>query len=167
LAVRQLGPKALGVGPIEPLGGFYVSLKGPTIPKGKPGQEQDEDDLFSRSRPRGLFREDKLSLIDNTEAGPLRAVHATIKKDGHLSESGGDWLSANDFELVLSYACRKICGLAHEILNGKIGVQPYRLSGQVPCTYCAFRSVCRIEPLTKPYRQFQSLKKPQVLEKMR
>jgi len=167
LAVRQLAPKALAVKAVEPIGGFYVSLKTPTIPKGKPGQEQDEDDLLIKSRPRGLFRSDKLSLIDNTETGTLRAVHATITKGGSFSKAGGDWLTADDFELLLSYASTKIHALAHKILNGLIGVQPSRLAAKIPCTYCPYRWLCRVEPLTRPYRELPTMNKEQALENMR
>ena len=167
LAVRDLGPDTLGAKTIVPMGGFYVSLKGPTISKAKPGADSDEEDLLSRSRPRGLFRTDKINLLDSTRQGRLRAVHGTITKDGKFSKAGGDWLEGEDFEVVLEYAAEKIRGLAHEILNGKIGVEPYRLGQHVPCTYCVFHSVCRVEPLTRPYRELETLKKEQALEQMR
>ncbi|NIA07171.1 MAG: hypothetical protein GWP14_05985 [Actinobacteria bacterium] len=167
LVVRELGPKALDFKAIEPVGGFYVSLKGPTISKAKPGEKPNEDDSLSRSRPRGLFRTDRLPLIDNTECGALRAVHGTVNKDGSLRKGQGDWLDAEDFETVLEYAAKKIRGLAHEILNGKIGIEPYRLGQHVPCTYCVFHSVCRVEPLTRPYREMKTLKKDQAIEQMR
>ena len=135
--------------------------------KGKLGAEQDDNDIFGKSRPRGLFRADKVNLMDGTQVGPLRAVHGTITKKAKFSEAGGDWLEARDFEAVLEYAAKKIRGLGHEILNGKIGVQPYQLGNQIPCTYCPYRRVCRVEPLTRPYRGLEKLDKTQAIEKMR
>ena len=105
--------------------------------------------------------------MDSTQEGRLRAVHGTINQDGSLRRGQGDWLEGEDFEAVLAYAGKRIRGLGHEILNGQIGVKPYKLGNEIPCTYCPYRSVCRVEPLTRPYRELEKLSKDQMLEEMR
>ena len=167
LAARELGPKALGFEAIEPVGGFYVSLKTATIAKSKSGKEPDEEESLGRSRPHGLYRADRIGVLDNTQHGKLRAVHGTITGKGKFSKTGGDWFEGEDFEVVLAYAAKRIRRLGHKILNGKIGVEPCKLGNEIPCGYCGFRSFCRVEPLTRPYRELEKLSKDLMLERMR
>ena len=123
--------------------------------------------MLSRSRPRGLFRADKLALIDKTETGKLRAVHGRIKQDGSLYKGQGDGLSAEDFETVLAYGKKQIRRLGHQILSGKIQVEPYRHGLRVPCSYCEYRSVCRIDPLASQHKELVITSNKEALEQMR
>ena len=169
LAVRELGPEGLGVGRIEPVGGFYISLKGAVMASGRADAETEpgEDELLSRSRPRGLFRKDKLCLLDRTPVGRLRAVHGTVNQDGTLHKRQGDGLSAEDFETVLAYGRKVVRKLGHEILAGLISVYPYRAGGQVPCTYCKYKSLCRIDPLITKHKELDITDDREALEQMR
>ena len=169
MAVRELGPDGLAVGRIEPVGGFYISLKGTGVTAAKTGEcdEADEEETLTRSRPRGVFRADKLSLLDKTPTGRLRAVHATITKDGQLSRRGGDGLSVEDFETVLTYGRKVVRQLGHLILAGVIGVHPYRWTGRVPCNYCKFGRVCRVDPLMTKHNELEINDDRMALEMMR
>lgn len=165
MVVREFGPETLGAGTIDPIGGFYISLKGASVKKGSPGEEYDEEQWLSRSQPRGLFRADKLELIDKTTAGKLRAVYGRLNKDGRLNKYS-DGLSEENFETVLAYGKKEIRRLGHEILSGIIQVEPYRRAGNVPCSYCDYRSVCRIDPMVDKHRELEITNDQEALEKM-
>jgi len=83
-----------------------------------------------------------------------------------LYKEQGDGLSKEDFETVLAHGRKMIRRLGHEILSGKIRVEPYRRRGNVPCTYCEYRSVCRIDPLVDRHKELVITNDQEALEKM-
>ena len=83
-----------------------------------------------------------------------------------MSKRGSDGLQPEDFETVLAYGKKEIRRLGHEILSGKIRVEPYRRRGNVPCTYCEYRSVCRIDPLVDRHKELVITNDQEALEKM-
>ncbi len=83
---------------------------------------------------------------------------------GDYARSGA--LKPDDFDKVLEYTERKIIELAEEILSGKIQVWPYRLGTESPCGYCKYKPLCRFDWQINDYNLLESLRKPQVLEKI-
>jgi ATP-dependent helicase/nuclease subunit B len=61
---------------------------------------------------------------------------------------------------VLSDARAMLRTMGREILAGNIAVDPYRKGNEIPCTYCDFKSVCRIDPWTHAYRPLRPILEP-------
>ena len=41
-------------------------------------------------------------------------------------------------------------------LGGEAAVEPYRLKHETACDLCAYRSVCRFDPWTMPFRKLEA-----------
>jgi ATP-dependent helicase/DNAse subunit B len=41
---------------------------------------------------------------------------------------------------------------AEAIFGGEVGVKPFRTSRETACEHCEFRSICRFDPWSQPYR---------------
>ena len=101
-----------------------------------------------------------------TEEGTLNAIEKSLERieDGDYGKCGA--LRPEDFEKVLGFTERKIVELAEEILSGKIDVQPYRLSGKSPCSFCDYKPICRFDWQINDYNFLESIGKRQVLEQI-
>jgi ATP-dependent helicase/nuclease subunit B len=163
LAVRN----ATGSKTKNPAGAFYMPVETVT------GQAT-LDELSMKSerfeyKARGILNgEYYLQLDAAANSGWDKFYNFRISsKDGQYGDyarSGA--LKPGDFDKVLEFTERKIIELAEEILSGKIQVRPYRLGTGSPCGYCKYKPVCRFDWQINDYNLLESLRKPQVLEKI-
>jgi len=119
-------------------------------------------------KAKGIFNGEFARELDKTALKDSKFYNFYVTKD---SEPYGNYgnrgvLKPADFEKVLKFTERKIVRLAEEILSGRIDVNPYRLSGKSPCSYCKYKSVCRFDWQISDYNFLESLNKLQALEKI-
>ena len=119
-------------------------------------------------KAKGIFNGEFARELDKIALKDSKFYNFYVTKDGEPYGSYGNRgvLKPADFEKVLKFTERKIVKLAEEILSGGIDVKPYRLSGESPCSYCRYKSVCRFDWQINDYNFLESLKKLQVLDKM-
>jgi len=120
-------------------------------------------------KAKGIFNGKFAQQLDSeTLSKDSKFYNFYITKDGepYGSYENRGALKPNHFEKVLKFTEKRIVELAEEILSGKIDVNPYRLSGKSPCSYCEYKSVCRFDWQINDYNFLESLRKPKVLEKM-
>ena len=146
------------------VGAFYIPVE--TEVKSTPIDELPEkmDKFYYKAK--GIFNGDFFQQLDGSNSNKFYNFHVT--KDG--SQYGYDNISGAlrppDFEKVLHFTQTQIIQLAEEILSGKIGIRPYRLSGSSPCSYCKYRSLCRFDWQINDYNALIPLNKLSALEKM-
>jgi ATP-dependent helicase/nuclease subunit B len=75
-----------------------------------------------------------------------------------------DVASREELERLLDHTRRQIGRLADTILDGEIGVNPVRLGEWMPCRWCPYGAVCRIEPLMGNVRELAKLTRAEVLD---
>lgn len=165
LALEELGKKFTGQS-ITPGGAFYL----PLIPDYTIVDHPDEkpDQPLKPFRPRGIFRQDALKLLDCRETSSDSSVIAVrINRDGSFSkQTGSDHAAADDFERLMHHVNFVVGSLCDGILDGRIPVRPYRLAKEMPCPQCDYRSVCRFEFPESTFRPLDSLDKQEVWSRL-
>jgi ATP-dependent helicase/nuclease subunit B len=147
-------------------GAFYMPVE--VAPTRATLDELSEKTESFAYKAKGLFNGKFGRELDKTALKDSKFYNFYVTKDGEPYGSYGNRgvLKPADFEKVLKFTERKIVKLAEEILSGVIDVKPYRLSGQSPCSYCRYKSVCRFDWQINDYNFLESLNKLQSLEKM-
>ncbi len=147
-------------------GAFYMPVE-VSPAKATLDELSQKTDTFSY-KANGIFNGQFAQQIDGKASKDSKFYNFYVTKDGRpygLYHNRGA-LEPGDFEKVLKYTAGKIMQLAEEILSGKIDVRPYRLSGQSPCSYCEYQSVCRFDWQINNYNPLITLGKTEVLERM-
>lgn len=146
-------------------GAFYMPVE--ISPKKSTLDElQKRAEIFAY-KVNGIFNGESFQQLDSSDSNRFYNFFVTKKDDqyGYPNRSGA--LRPDNFEKVLRFTEQKILKLVQEILSGAIDVRPYRLSGKSPCSYCEYNSVCRFDWQINDYNPLVSLRKTEVLEKMK
>jgi ATP-dependent helicase/nuclease subunit B len=130
------------------------------------------DELAARAekfayKARGIFNGKFAQRLDGGASKDNEFYNFYVTKDGQ-PYGRYDTLGAlkpEDFEKVLRFTDRKIVGLVEQIVSGRIDAEPYRLSGDSPCRYCKYKSVCHFDWRINDYRVLLPLGKNEVIEK--
>ncbi len=119
-------------------------------------------------KAKGIFDGRFAQQLDGNASRDSKFYNFYVTKDGepYGSYSNRGALKAVDFEKVLKFAEGKIIRLAGDIASGEIGVRPYRLSQNSPCSYCKYKSVCRFDWQINHYKFLESVNKVQAIERM-
>ena len=148
---------------VIPAGIFYYHVRDPVI-------ETDEslsgdalrEKIFAELKLNGIANEDREVLcgLDAAflEGGGVNSdvVCVGTNKDGSIKKTSKT-LSAEDFLALSSYVNETVLHLGQRMMEGKIAVSPYALSGKTGCDYCEFRSVCHFDAKVPGY-QYRRLK---------
>ena len=118
-----LREEALAGRKAKPAGLYYAALTEKWL------KEDSEDASLLREK---LLAEYKLSGMTASEA------------EGVCGDADGIRVSADTLRAVCSYVKKREAELGRRILSGEIGIVPLKGRND-PCTYCAFRSVCRFD----------------------
>ncbi|MHC4148130.1 MAG: PD-(D/E)XK nuclease family protein [Planctomycetota bacterium] len=164
LAVRNASDRRYKVEDVA--GAFYMPVEVSTEMGtfDKLGAKKDSFDY----KPSGFFNGAFSHQIDSgLEAGWSKFYSFRITaKDGQYGNYAiSNALKPEDFERVLRFTEREIVGLVEQIVSGRIDAEPYRLSGDSPCRYCEYKSVCHFDWRINDYRVLLPLGKNQVIEK--
>ncbi|RMF73823.1 MAG: hypothetical protein D6744_15220 [Planctomycetota bacterium] len=102
--------------------------------------------------PRGRFVSDLADAFDEQAPdGGSAVVHMRRKNDGEFYQHS-DACSADDFAALLRLAERTVAGGAAGIASGDVSVAPLLEGRTLACRQCAYREVCRYEPVMNAVR---------------
>jgi ATP-dependent helicase/nuclease subunit B len=147
-----------GAKSLKPAGVFYVPLNG-----GAAKTKSDRREIVenrNRTNPAnyqhsGRFLADELQHFDNRNVPKGDQFKYKKNKDGNFARSGNEALPAYAFDELRGTVETQLRDYAARIFSGEASVSPFRLGKQTACDYCDFRSVCRFDPWTQPYRVLQ------------
>ncbi|NOX60056.1 MAG: hypothetical protein GXP29_14515, partial [Planctomycetes bacterium] len=154
--------------PIRPVGAFYVSLLQGYESVDHPA---DAADLAPDrgAAPRGILDTDRIDVLES-EAPPTgrsKIFSFFRKKDGTLGNiDRGDGAEQEQFADLLEHTRYKLGELADRILDGDVGVAPYRLKDFSPCQWCEVNSVCRFEFGDRGMRHLVPMKRSEVFTQL-
>jgi ATP-dependent helicase/nuclease subunit B len=158
-ALRNPQP-LFGVKKLEPAGVFYVPLRGGRTGRGNSRTEilAGRETALRAFQHTGRFSLEVLRLLD-TRRGAKKGeqFRFSFNKDGFLSKTGNDALTAGEFQALLRNVEEKLKEFGVAIFNGQFAVAPFRRGVKTACDYCPHQPVCRFDPWTNDYR---ALKQP-------
>lgn len=155
----------------DPAGVLYMHVHNPMI---RPGVELSadhlEDEIAKSFKMRGyLLESPEVAEAMDEEIGSSSAIiPAALKKDGSFTKRS-KVLAAEDLQMMRSYVRTRHQKAGDAMLLGDTRVYPYKLKEQMPCQFCAYRSVCQFDPTdpAQDVRKYELLDAETSLEKMR
>jgi ATP-dependent helicase/nuclease subunit B len=149
-------PDALfGVRHLSPAGVFYVNLRG-RYERQPNRNEALADPATARKlayQHSGRFDANVLGQLD-CRPGVRQGdqFNFRITQAGKLHKGSREALTTAEFEALLRDVEQNLKDMGTQIFSGLTAVAPYRKGTETACVQCNFRSICRVDPWTHPFR---------------
>ena len=138
---------------IVPAGILYYNIADPLAEKkGDPDSDQIDSEILKKLRMNGLV---------NSELEAVRHLDRTIEKesdvipvvlkDGEVQAGRSSVANRERFARLSQFVHRKLKKAGQEILDGEIGVEPYKNGQRTACDYCPYHAVCGFDRKTSGY----------------
>jgi ATP-dependent helicase/nuclease subunit B len=154
-------------GPVIPAGMLYFKLDDPMIKGSRESDEEKiEKEIMKQLKMKGLVLSN-VELIKNMDEqidGDSDIIPARINKDQTLGRSSA--ASIEQFEQLRRHVRSILTKLGEEIIEGSIGITPYKKNKAIPCSYCNYMSICQFDTRLKgnKYNSLQDKKDNEVWE---
>jgi ATP-dependent helicase/nuclease subunit B len=148
------GRPELGRVRLQPAGAFHVGLHAqPAGARSRTEAHEAEADARTASyQHSGRFLADALEQFDNRQVSAGNQFKYRKNQNGEFSERGSEAMPGPDFGALLARSEAFLRLHAEAIFGGEVGVKPFRTSRETACEHCEFRSICRFDPWSQPYR---------------
>ncbi|MCD8082264.1 MAG: helicase-exonuclease AddAB subunit AddB [Clostridiales bacterium] len=169
-AAMELAGRRLPGCEVEPAGIFYYHIADPLIARdGEQTPEEIDEAILRQLRMNGLV---------NSELPVIRHLDHTIQKesdiipvvlkDGEVLAGRSSVASGRRFAALRKYVRGKLGAMGREILDGEIGVKPYRNGTRTACDYCPYHAVCGFDRKTEgfDYRRWKQKKPDEIWEEI-
>jgi ATP-dependent helicase/nuclease subunit B len=149
-------PDALfGVRRLSPAGVFYVNLRG-RYDRQPNRNEALADPATARKlayQHSGRFDARVLRQLD-CRPGVRQGdqFNFRITQAGNLHRGSREALTTTEFQALLREVEQNLKDMGTQIFSGLTAVAPYRKGTETACAQCHFRSICRVDPWTHPFR---------------
>lgn len=158
---------------VIPAGILYYHVEDPVVERGSI-KEQDTEAVNAKIRQaltmRGIVNEENgiIQMMDKDLQGKSEIIPVTLNKDGSVSKSSSV-ATGQELKLISDYVNVKAGRIGREILGGRIGVNPYELSGKSACDYCNYRSVCGFDESMEGFhkRKLKKMEREEIMEQVR
>ena len=138
---------------VVPAGILYYNIADPLAEKkGQPDPEKIDAEILKKLRMNGLV---------NSELEVVRHLDRTIEKesdvipvvlkDGEVQAGRSSVANRERFARLSQFVHRKLKEAGQEILDGEIGVVPYKNGQRTACDYCPYHAVCGFDRKTSGY----------------
>ena len=138
---------------VVPAGILYYNIADPLAEKkGHPDPEKIDAEILKKLRMNGLV---------NSELEVVRHLDRTIEKesdvipvvlkDGEVQAGRSSVANRERFARLSQFVHRKLKEAGQEILDGEIGVAPYKNGQRTACDYCPYHAVCGFDRKTSGY----------------
>ncbi len=151
--------KHFGVQRLIPAGVFYVSLRG------KYEHEDNRSDALADAeaarklayRHTGRFDSRVLPRLDaRPDVREGDQFNYRLTAQGAVDKRCRDAMETPQFEALLRAAEENLRQMGLQVYGGLAEVAPYRKGPATACDQCDYRSICRIDPWTHPFRVLRS-----------
>lgn len=151
---------------VVPAGVFYYNINDPVLDKeGKETEEQIQGRILKQLKMNGLVNSE-LSAIAHLdhEIETESDVIPVAMKNGIIQEAKSSVAGEKRFGALRQYVRGKLKSEGQEILNGSIGIKPYKQGNKTACDYCPYHAVCGFDLKTEGYgfRKFKALKSEEI-----
>ena len=155
---------------VVPAGILYYNIADPLAEKkGQPDPEKIDAEILKKLRMNGLV---------NSELEVVRHLDRTIEKesdvipvvlkDGEVQAGRSSVANRERFARLSQFVHRKLKEAGQEILDGEIGVAPYKNGQRTACDYCPYHAVCGFDRKTSGYEfnRWKSRKTEEIWEEI-
>ena len=144
---------------VIPAGILYYNISDPMVEKnGRPDEQQVNEEILRRLRMNGLINSELEAIrhLDNTIERESDIIPVVLK-DGEVQEGRSSVANRERFDRLRRFVHEKVKKAGQEILDGEIGVEPYKSGQKTACDYCPYHSVCGFDKKTSGY-EYRRLK---------
>jgi ATP-dependent helicase/nuclease subunit B len=139
---------------LAPAGVFYVSLRGafgsgPDRAGVIEGRDRARKESFQHA---GRFAREALPFFDNRNAPKGDQFRYFKTKEGSFSKRGNDAVPESELQALLDKVEGHLRDYGRRIFAGETQAAPFRRNAETACDHCDYRSICRFDPWTEPYR---------------
>ena len=152
-AVTELAEKRYPGKEIVPAGILYYNIADPLVDKkGEPDSEQIDAEILKKLRMNGLVNSEREAVqhLDHTIQKESDVIPVVLK-DGEIQTSKSSVADRKRFARLSQFVHRKLKEAGREILDGEIGVEPYKNGQRKACDYCPYHAVCGFDRKTSGY----------------
>ncbi len=145
---------------INPLGAFYVNLRGSFSSAGIRDEaigdlDADRRQAYQHAGRYSLEAQDTLDLRRVRDGEPSGQFAYRLTKEGKPYKNSNTVMEAAAFRELLLRVETKLREMGQAIFHGEAAVDPYQHGRKTACDYCEYRSVCRIDPWRHAYRALE------------
>jgi ATP-dependent helicase/nuclease subunit B len=155
---------------LKPAGIFYFKIDDPLIKTEAEIKEVIEQQLARELKLRGLVLEDVniVREMDREITAYSDIIPVGLKQDDSFY-TNSSVLSEEDFEYLLSHVDNLLRKVSHELVGGKVKIEPYKIQNQTPCSFCPYLSICQFDRQLpgNTYRNLPPLKNNEAIRKIR
>lgn len=144
---------------VVPAGILYYNISDPLVEKkGQPDEEEVNGMILRQLRMNGLINSELEAVrhLDNTIEKESDIIPVVLK-DGAVQEGKSSVANRERFERLRRYVHERVKSAGREILDGGIGVEPYKSGQRTACDYCPYHAVCGFDKKTSGY-EYRTLK---------
>ena len=138
---------------VVPAGILYYNIADPLAEKkGQPDPEKIDAEILKKLRMNGLVNSelDVVRHLDRTIEKESDVIPVVLK-DGEVQAGRSSVANRERFARLSQFVHRKLKEAGQEILDGEIGVVPYKNGQRTACDYCPYHAVCGFDRKTSGY----------------
>lgn len=169
-AVMEMTGRSYPEKEVVPAGILYYNIADPLVQKnGQPDQESVNAQILRQLKMNGLINSelDAIRHLDNTIEKESDIIPVVLK-DGAVQEGKSSVANRERFEHLRRFVHEKLRAAGVEILDGEIGVEPYKYGQRTACDYCPYHAVCGFDKKTSgyDYRRWKNRKSEEIWEEL-
>ena len=169
-AVMEMTKRKYPEKEVIPAGILYYNISDPLVEKkGEPDEEEINAEILRQLRMNGLINSEWEAIhhLDHTIEKESDIIPVVLK-NGAVQEGKSSVANRERFERLRQYVHEKVKGAGREILDGEIGIEPYKSGPRTACDYCPYHAVCGFDKKTSgyEYRRLKGKKAEEIWEEL-
>lgn len=158
-----------------PAGVLYFHVHNPVVKsKGMLSLDKIDEEIYKSFKMNGLVLDQTnvIKMMDTSldidTSSKSDVIPAGFKKDGSLL-AASKVASREDFSLLNHHVRKVYQESGDRMVDGDVGITPYKMKEKTPCTFCSFKSVCQFDQSLEEnqFRNLPQKKQNDVLDLLR
>ena len=158
-----------------PAGVLYFHVHNPVVKsKGMLSLDKIDEEIYKSFKMNGLVLDQTnvIKMMDTSldidTSSKSDVIPAGFKKDGSLL-AASKVASREDFSLLNHHVRKVYQESGNRMVDGDVGITPYKMKEKTPCTFCSFKSVCQFDQSLEEnqFRNLPQKKQNDVLDLLR
>ncbi|MCI9560060.1 MAG: helicase-exonuclease AddAB subunit AddB [Lachnospiraceae bacterium] len=138
---------------VIPAGILYYNISDPLVEReGQPDEKAVNEEILRKLRMNGLINSELEAVrhLDHTIETQSDIIPVVLK-NGEVEKGRSSVANRERFDQLRKYVHKKVKDAGQEILDGEVGVEPYKSGPKTACDYCPYHSVCGFDKKISGY----------------